>query len=82
MSAQIARVMVPHPVAVPRGAAWASTAIDALLRLGNATWRELEAVGQARARRDSLRLARLHADRPDFARLLRDAAHRSVMSRD
>jgi hypothetical protein len=82
MPSQIAEVMVPPPVATPRGAAWASRLFETLLRLGNKTWRAMEIVGQARARRELLLLAERHADRPDFARQLRQAARRGAMSRD
>jgi hypothetical protein len=82
MPSQAAQVMVPPPVATPRGAAWASRLFEMLLHLGNRTWQVMEAVGQARARRELLSLAERHADQPDFARQLREAAHRAVMSRD
>ena len=82
MSTQIVKVMVPPVVAMPRGAVWASRLAAMLSGLGSKTWRALEVVGQSRARRELLRLARIHADRPEFARLLREASHRAVMSRD
>ncbi len=82
MPGQTVQFMVPPPVAAPRGAVWASRLIEMLLHLGNRAWCAMEAVGQARARRELLLLAERHADRPDFARQLREAAHRSVMSRD
>jgi hypothetical protein len=82
MSTHIAKVMVPPPVATPRGAAWAALLSQTLLRFGNKVWHAMEAAGQARAKRELLRLAERHADRPDFARQMREAAHRSVMSRD
>lgn len=82
MSSQTAQVMVPPPVATPRGAASVSRLFEMLLCLGNKTWRALEGVGQSRARRELLMLAERHADQPDFARQLREAAHRAVMSRD
>lgn len=82
MSASTTKVLVPPPVAVPRGAVWASASFAALSRIGQAMWRGLQAAGQARARRELLRLADLHADQPEFARQLREAAHRAAMHGD
>mgnify|MGYP003505050933 CR=1 FL=1 len=82
MSTHIAKFMVPPSVAVPRGAAWASRLFESMLRAGNTVWCALERAGQARARRELLRLAERHADQPDFARQLRDAANRAVMRGD
>jgi hypothetical protein len=82
MSVQFAKVFVPPPVAVPRGAEWASALADQVARIAHAVWRGLEAAGQARADRELQRLTVQCAHRPEFARTLRDAMHRSAMHRD
>jgi hypothetical protein len=82
MSVQFAKVLVPPPVAVSRGAERASAVADKLARFAQAVWRRLEAAGQARADRELRRLASQYAHQPEFARTLRDAMHRSAMHRD
>ncbi len=79
---RFAKVHVPPPVAVPRGAEWASALVSALARLGHSVWRGLERVGQARAQRELNGLAERYADRPALAANLRDAMNRAAMQRD
>lgn len=79
MSAQIAKVFAPPQVAMPRGASWAVALVDALAGLGRATWRGLEAVGQARAQSELRRLAVMYAHRPELARSLREASQRDKL---
>jgi len=78
MTGQIVKVLVPPPVAIPRGAEWAASLVCGLARLGRSLWRELEKVGQARAERELQRLAR----QPEFARMLRDAMHPAAKGRE
>lgn len=63
------------PPAMPRtGTAAAQVLPNVLARLGRALWRQMEAVGRARAQRELLSLATLYAHQPDIARRLREAA--------
>jgi len=61
MSTQFAKVLVPAPVAVPRGAEWASELVTELQLLGHNVWGSLVAVEEARAQRELERLAVRHA---------------------
>jgi len=81
-SIQFAKVLVTPPMAVPRGAEWASALASKLVQAGRTVWRGLEKVGQARANRELQRLAVQYAHRPEFALALRDAMHRAAMHRD
>lgn len=74
MSAHSVKFFVSSPVARPQGAAWTQGVSDWLAHAGRVVWRECEAAGRARARRELQRMAQLHADRPEFAQALRDAA--------
>ncbi len=82
MSIQIAKVLVPPPVAIPRGAEWASELAATLARVGQQIWRALEAIGRARAQRALRGLAGRHPDRPEFAMALREAMNQAAMHRD
>lgn len=73
---QFVKVLVPPPVAMPRGAQWASEMADSLAQVGHQMWRELESFGQARAQRELQRLSDRSAHNPELARSLRDAMHR------
>lgn len=73
MSVQSAKFLVPPSMTQPRGAVGVPAVPDWLARSGRAVWRALEEVGQARANAELQRLARLHAHRPEFAQMLRDA---------
>ena len=61
MSTQFAKVLVPSPVAVPRGAEWVSELVTELPLFGRSLWASLVAVEKARAHRESERLAARHA---------------------
>ena len=61
MSAQFAKVLVPSPVAVPRGAEWVSELVTELPLLGQKLWSALVAVEEVRAQRELDRLAVRHA---------------------
>ncbi len=76
MSAQFAKVLVPPPVAMPRGAEWVSEMASRLAHIGQEVWRALELVGQARAQRELNRLSERFAHEPELARSLRVAMHR------
>jgi hypothetical protein len=67
------QIMVPAPVAMPRGALWAASAFAAL---GRAFWLTMEQVGQRRAAREMRALAS-HLDRidPERASMLREASN-------
>jgi hypothetical protein len=82
MSTQTIKVMVPPTVAQPRAAVWPTQLLEALSSLGGGIWRALESMGQRRARNELLRLAEVHAGRPEFAQQLRDAAHRAIRRAD
>jgi hypothetical protein len=82
MSMQFAKVLVPPPVVLPRGAAWTGALLARLDRAGRSAWRVLEEVGQARANRELQRLAVRYAHQPAFAQALRDAMHHAAMHRD
>lgn len=82
MSIQFANVLVPPPVAIPRGAVWAPALVGWMMRAGRAAGCAFEATGQARADRALQKLAVGYAYRPEFAQSLRDAMHRSAMHRD
>lgn len=84
MSVQIAKVLVPPPVAVPRGAEWVSAVADKLARLAHAVRRGLEAAAQARADRELRRLALQYGHQPERAKhkAIREALHRSALHRD
>jgi len=73
MSVQSVKVHFPSSLAQPRGADWAQALSNWLMHAGRVIWRELEASGRARARSELQRLARLHADRPEFAQALHNA---------
>ena len=79
---QFAKVLVPPPVATPRGAEWASTLMAAMARFGRRVWRALESIGQARAQRELRGLADRYADRPELAAILRDPMNRAAMHLD
>lgn len=86
MSTTTSKFMIPSRVSAPRGALWAGAFVAGSAeglgrlaglsrRLGSALWRGMEAMGQARARRELLALAdRRQADDPALARQLREAA--------
>ncbi len=61
MSTQFAKVLVPSPVAMPRGAEWVSELVTELPLLGRELWASLVAVEEARAQRELERLAVRHA---------------------
>lgn len=82
MSMQLAKVLVPPPVPVPRGAQWASRLAVGLTRFGRRVWQALEGVGQARAARELRALGERRAHQPDLAQTLREAMHRATMHRD
>jgi hypothetical protein len=73
MSVQSIKLHFPSSLAQPEDAAWARALSTALARAGRVIWHELEASGRARARSELQRLARLHADRPEFAQALHNA---------
>jgi hypothetical protein len=74
--------MTHEPVLSPAGTAGAhalSSRLTArLLRMCNATWHAMEAMGQRRAERELRRLAAAHSHHPEFARHLREAASQMV----
>jgi len=72
MSIQSAKFLVP-PTAQPRGAVWAPVLLARLTRTGRAMWRELEAIGQARANRELQRMAQQYAHDPEVSRALLNA---------
>jgi len=75
MSTQTIRVVVPAPVARPRGARRAAALAVWLLRLGRSIWRTLERAGQRRAARELLAQAAWHEPfDPELARRLREAS--------
>ena len=78
MSVQSIKVMVPPPVARPRGVDWAPALLAGLSRMGRAVWQEIEAIGQARANGELERLARQHSHNPQVAQLLRAAIRRDA----
>ncbi len=82
MSIQFAKILVPPPVALPRGAEWVPALVARLARIGHALWRFFETVGQARAERALHRLSVQYAHQPELAQSLRDAMHRAAMHRD
>jgi hypothetical protein len=73
MSAQSVKLHFPSSLAQPRGADWAQDLSNWVAHAGRVVWRALEASGRARARGELQRLARLHADRPEFAKALHNA---------
>jgi hypothetical protein len=73
MSAQSVKFFVSSPVARPLDAAWTQSLSNWLARAGHAVLRECEIIGRARARSELQRMARLHADCPEFARVLHNA---------
>ena len=75
MSTQAIRVVVPAPVARPRGARWAAASAVWLSRVGRSIWRALERAGQQRAARELLARAAWHEPfDPELARRLREAS--------
>lgn len=79
---RFAKVLVPPPVAPPRGAEWASALVAGMARAGRRVWLALESSGQARAQRALRGLAARHADQRALAAKLRDAMNRAAMHRD
>ena len=73
MSVQSVKVHLPSTLAQPRGSDWAQDLSNWLAHAGGVVWRAIEASGRARARSELQRLARLHADRPEFAQALNNA---------
>ena len=73
MSVQSIKVHFPSSLAQPRGADWAQDLSNWLAHAGRVVWSSIEASGRARARSELQRLARLHADRPEFAQALHNA---------
>jgi hypothetical protein len=70
----VAGILVPPPVATPRGAIWAAAVGAWILRAGAATWRALERQGRIRASRHLNDLAARYQDtRPELARQMRQA---------
>ena len=57
MSTQLASVIVPRPITTPRGAEWLSELAISLAQVGRMVWVALVSVEEARARRESDRLA-------------------------
>lgn len=73
MSVQSAKFLVPPRAALPRSADWAPVLLARLTRTGRAVWRELEAIGQARANRELQRMAQQYAHDPQVAQALLNA---------
>ncbi len=73
MSMQLASVIVPRPIATPRGAEWLSELAISLTQVGRKVWAALEATGEGRAQRELDRLAVRDADDTELARALRVA---------
>jgi len=75
MSTQTIPVVVPAPVAHPRGVKWAAALALWLRRAGSSIWRTLERAGQRRAARELLARAAWHEPfDPELARRLREAS--------
>jgi len=55
------------PLARPHGAVWSPRLQAWLARTVRAMWRELEAIGQARANRELQRMSQVHAHNPELA---------------
>ena len=73
MSMQLASVIVPRPIATPRGAEWLSELAISLTQVGRKVRAALEATGEGRAQRELDRLAVRDADDTELARALRVA---------
>ena len=73
MSMQFASVIVPRPIATPRGAEWMSELAVSLAQMGRKVLAALEAAGEARAQRELRRLADRDANDTELARALRVA---------
>ena len=71
MSMQLASVIVPRPIATPRGAEWLSELAISLAQAGRMVWAALVSVEEARAQRELDRLAVRNADDTELARALR-----------
>lgn len=52
MSMQLASVIVPRPIATPRGAEWLSELAISLAQVGRMVWAALVSVEEARAQRE------------------------------
>jgi len=73
MSMQLASVIVPRPIATPRGAEWLPELAISLAQAGRMVWAALVSVEEARAQRELDRLAVRNADDTELARALRVA---------
>ena len=73
MSMQFASVIVPRPIATPRGAEWMSELAVSLAQMGRKVLAALEAAREARAQRELRRLADRDANDTELARALRVA---------
>jgi len=73
MSMQFASVIVPRPIATPRGAEWMSELAVSLVQMGRKVLPALEAAREARAQRELRRLADRDANDTELARALRVA---------
>jgi len=73
MSIQSVKFFATPSAAQPRGTVWAPDLMARLTRTGRAVWREVEAIGQARANRELQRMAQLHAHNPELAQALLNA---------
>lgn len=73
MSIQSTKLLVPPRAAQPQGAVWAPALLAGLTRTGRAVWRELEAIGQARANRELQRMAQQYAYDPVISQALANA---------
>lgn len=71
MSMQLASVIVPRPIATPRGAEWLPELAISLAQAGRMVWAALVSVEEARAQRELDRLAVRNADDTELARALR-----------
>jgi hypothetical protein len=77
MSMQPTKVLVPPPIAMPRGAKWASELATRLAQMGHTVWVALEKVGQARAQSELERLAACYPHNSELGQALRDAINRN-----
>ena len=73
MSVQSAKFFATPSAAQPRGAVQAPVLLVWLSRAGRRVWRELEAMGQARANGELRRMAQQYAHDPQVAQALLDA---------
>lgn len=75
MSMQMTSVLVPRPIATPRGAEWASGLAISLAQIAHKVWAALEATGQARAQRRQDRIAASHGYDTELGQALRCAMY-------